>query len=123
MSHYAAIKAILQTPKIDVVDEIRQTPTGPYYVLSLGGPRPIRARLGGRNRQGRTTFQVMAVNNSPAGCRRLIARAIDLLDGVTLDDPDWPLVTTMAPTHPYEERGPGDFRWSSTVEFAFHHHR
>lgn len=110
-----AIADRLRTPKIDVSDEVRESPGKPYYLLSVTDGIGSHQTIGARGRNLRQPVQVMAVNNSAPGCRFLIGRAIDLLDGWVLDG--HPLVPDFGATHPYPEEGPGDFRWSSTAGF------
>lgn len=112
-----AVAARLRTTKIDVTDELRTTPARPYYLLSVTDGLSTHQTVGARGKDLRQPIQVMAVNNSASGCRRLIGRAVDLLDGWRPAPDSHPLHPDFGATHPYAEEGPGDFRWSSTAGF------
>lgn len=112
-----AVAGRLRTPKIDVSDHILETPTRPYYLLSVTPGIGSHVTVGARGRNLRQPVQVMAVNNSHSGCITLISRAVQLLDGWCPDPDGHPLRPEFPATHPYAEDGPGDFRWSSTAGF------
>ena len=116
---YQAVKAILETERIGVHDEILQTPGRPYYLLKVATPRPVHARADFSSVDGSHWFYVQCVSNSPVGCRFLADRAMNLLDGVRLEERGDPVVMRDS-TLPDLDEGPGDFRWSAFLSFAVH---
>ena len=104
---------------LDVYDtEIRDTPAGPYLLLTGDGGLPLYQTLSGTPRKRLHTVQVMAVSGpggTPSACRNIADQASVLLDG-------W------APTggHPLRQVGagpvlsggpPGDVRHTITLTY------
>ena len=114
MTVYDAIKTRLATASIDVFDEIQQKPARPYYLVTIRPGAPTGRRLNNAADTLPATAWVMAVNNSPDGCRFLAERAIGLLDNYLLTPHSPATVTLTGPVIPDE--GPGDYRWAQGIE-------
>lgn len=115
---FAAAKALLETNKIAVLDEIPTNPGKPYYRLEVPATQPLDTTLARQRKRAVGTVRVVAVNNTATGSRFLAQRAVDILHGARLGG--WPLVTALRPTAPYEEDEPGALRWSSVAEFTLY---